>query len=181
VLCREKCGNFGIFDLDLTKLTINFSGIGLSGFKALDILNEQYNIQSEMATLYNVLELVTIGNDQRDLDRLIQAVESIAKDESIEKDLLHQTSIPPIPSIPDAAMTPRKAFFAKTEKCPFVNSIGRICAEIVSPYPPGIPILAPGEIISGETIEYLQLIYNHGAFINGPEDIRLRTIKVVRD
>lgn len=179
---KEKCGNYGIHNLDLTKLVINFSGVGISGFHALDVLNENYNIQSEMATLYNVLELVTIGNDKRDLDRLVDAVEDIAKNsERFEKDLRVETKAPPIPAIPKAIISPREAFFATTEKIPFSNSIGRICAEIVSPYPPGIPILAPGEEITETIVDYLQLIYNHGAFINGPEDIRLHTIKVVRD
>jgi arginine decarboxylase len=178
---REKCGRFGIFDLDVTKLVINFSGIGLSGFHALDILNERYNVQSEMATLYNVLELVTIGNDQADLDKLVNAVEDIASRDDYEKDMRVESRVPPIPPIPKATMSPRDAFFAPTEKVPFANSIGRVCAEIVSPYPPGIPILAPGEQITQTIVEYLQIIYEHGAFINGPEDIRLHTIKVVRD
>lgn len=178
---KEKCGSFGIYDMDITKLVINFSGIGLSGFHALDILNENYNVQSEMATLYNVLELVTIGNDKRDLDRLVNAVEDIAKNNNFTQDLRVKEKAPPIPSIPNLVMPPRKAFFSTTEKVPFANSVGRICAEMVSPYPPGIPILAPGEEITEGIIDYLQLIYNHGAFMNGPEDIRLHTIKVIRD
>lgn len=178
---REKCGRFGIFDMDVTKLVINFSGLGISGFHALDVLNERYNVQSEMATLYNVLELVTIGNDQRDLDRLVAAVEDMASRDDYEKDMRVESRVPPIPPVPRAAMSPRKAFFATTEKVPFANSIGRICAEIVSPYPPGIPILTPGEEITQIIVDYLQIIYEHGAFMNGPEDIRLHTIKVVRD
>jgi arginine decarboxylase len=180
-LGREKCGRFGIYDLDVTKLVINFSGLGISGFHALDVLNERYNIQSEMATLYNVLELVTIGNDQRDLDRLVAAVEDMVVRDDYEKDMRVESRVPPIPPIPRAAMSPREAFFATTEKVPFANSIGRTCAEIVSPYPPGIPILAPGEEITQTIVDYLQIIYEHGAFMNGPEDIRLHTIKVVRD
>ena len=178
---REICGKYGIHDVDVTKLVINFSGLGISGFHALDVLNEKYNIQSEMGTLYSVLELVTIGNDKRDLDRLVAAVEDMALNGDFEKDLRVETKAPPIPSIPKAQISPREAFFATTEKVPFANSIGRVCAEIVSPYPPGIPILAPGEVITENIVDYLQLIYNHGAFINGPEDIRLHTIKVVRD
>jgi arginine/lysine/ornithine decarboxylase len=178
---REICGNYGVHNIDITKLVINVSKLGISGFHALDILDQRYNVQSEMATLYNVLELVTIGNDKKDLDRLVNAIESIAKDNSLEKDLRVNLKDPPVPSIPKSVLTPRKAFFSITEKVPFYASIGRICAEIISPYPPGIPILAPGEIITEEIVEYLQLIYEHGAFINGPEDIRLQTIKVVRE
>ncbi|GIW22301.1 MAG: lysine decarboxylase [Candidatus Sericytochromatia bacterium] len=178
---KEICGSYGVFDIDITKLVINVSKLGISGFHALDILDRKYNIQSEMATLYNVLELVTIGNDKEDLDRLVNAIECISKDETLEKDLRVNSKAPPVPSIPKSTMSPREAFFSTTEKVPFYSSIGRICAEIISPYPPGIPILAPGEIINEEIVDYLQLIYEHGAFINGPEDIRLQTIKVVRE
>jgi arginine decarboxylase len=82
--------------------------------------------------------------------------------------------------LPEARLTPREAFFATTESIPFESSMGQVCAEIVAPYPPGIPILAPGEVITDEAVEYLKVVHQMGGFINGPEDVRLRTIKVVR-
>jgi arginine/lysine/ornithine decarboxylase len=84
-----------------------------------------------------------------------------------------------LPPLPEAVLTPREAFYAKTGRVPFEKSAGRICTEIVSPYPPGIPILVPGERITQELVEYIKLVFRHGGFINGPEDIRLHTIKVV--
>ncbi len=84
-----------------------------------------------------------------------------------------------LPDLPQAVLTPREAFYATVDTVPFAQSAGRICTEVVSPYPPGIPILVPGERITQELVDYLQLVYRHGGFINGPDDVRLNTIKVV--
>jgi arginine decarboxylase len=156
--------------------------MGMTGFMALDVLNEEFGIQSEMATLHNVLLIVTIGNSQRDLDRVVEAF-SVMSARAQKFGLMGTSAIPtglPLPSgTPEARLTPREAFFAATDTVPFETSAGRICAEIVAPYPPGIPILAPGEVISAEAVEYLKVVHQMGGFINGPEDVRLRTIKVV--
>lgn len=179
---KEKCGRKGLFDLDVTKLTINVSDLGISGFEFIDRLNEEYNIQSEMATLTNALEIVSIGNTEEDIDRLVFAIkdlsEKIRQENRTNNNHLLKES-PPLPELPEAVITPREAFFAPTKRIPFALSSGQICAEIVAPYPPGIPILTPGERITQPIVEYLQIIHKHGGFINGPEDIRLRTIKVV--
>lgn len=177
---REICGTPGLYDLDVTKLTIQVSGLGLAGFDAIDLLNERFGIQSEMATLYNVLEIVTIGNTERDLDRLVDAVRTLSEEAHAKGIRIPDAwENPPLPWLPEAVLSPREAFFAPVRRIPFQESPGQICAEIISPYPPGIPILAPGERITREHVEYLQLIHAHGAFINGPEDVRLATIKVV--
>ncbi len=177
---REICGLPGLFDMDATKLTIRFSGIGMAGFDAIDALNERFGIQSEMATLYNVLEIVTIGNTQRDLDRLVEAVGILAAEANAKGIQASDAfSNPPLPWLPEAALSPRDAFFAPVKRIPFSESVGEICAEIISPYPPGIPILAPGELITQDHVDYLRLIHQYGAFINGPEDTKLATIKVV--
>lgn len=182
VFGRDRCAPGGLYDLDVTKLTINVTGLGMTGFMALDVLNEEFDIQSEMATLHNVLLIVTLGNDQRDLDRVVEAFKVLA-DRAQRWGTLGTSALPtslPMPSgLPEARITPRDAFFAATETIPFESSAGRVCAEIVAPYPPGIPILAPGEVISLEAIEYLKVVHQMGGFINGPEDVRLRTIKVV--
>lgn len=183
VFGRETIGPEGIFDLDVTKLTINVTGLGMTGFDALDLLNERFDVQSEMATLHNVLLLVTLGNDRRDLERVVSAFRTLSEQAAADG-RLGTSSLPtglPMPSgVPVAAMTPREAFFAETETIDFLASAGRVCAEIVAPYPPGIPILAPGEVISQGAVEYLQVVHEMGGFINGPEDVRLRTIKVVK-
>ena len=181
---REKCGKNGIHDLDVTKLTINVSGLGISGFDILDKLNSSYNIQSELGNLHNVLEIVSIGNTESDLDQLVESFKAIAyeaKNNPQEDNNLNESLKVALdfPELPEAVMTPREAFFAKTKRVPFSNSAGHICAEIIAPYPPGIPVITPGERITRQIVEYIQIIHKYGGFINGPEDIRLRTIKVV--
>jgi len=179
---RERIGQPGIHAIDLTKLVINVSEMGVSGFDVLDLLNEKYGVQAEMATLTNVLAIVTFANPRSDLERLVNAMRQISTEfhaHGIPQQVRPLLQTLDLPEIPPAAMTPREAFYAKTERIPFENSVGRICTEIVSPYPPGIPILVPGELITRELVDYLQQVYRYGGFINGPEDIRLHTIKVV--
>jgi arginine/lysine/ornithine decarboxylase len=184
VFGRERCAEGALFDLDVTKLTINVTGLGMTGFQALDILNEQFNIQSEMATLHNVLLIVTIGNTQSDLDRVVDAFAFLSA-QAERLGSMGMLAVPnglPMPDKPPITkLTPREAFFAVTDTIPFEASEGRICSEIVAPYPPGIPILAPGEVITADLIEYLRVVHQMGGFINGPEDVRLRTIKVVAE
>ena len=179
---QERVGFPGLFNLDLTKLTINVSGLGISGFDCQDLLNERFEIQTEMATLTNILAIVTFGNTRRDMERLVNAMRDIAQEihtQGVPKQLQPLVQQMDLPALPEAVLTPREAFYARTEKVPFEKSAGRICTEIVSPYPPGIPILVPGERITQELVDYIQLVYHHGGFINGPDDIRLHTIKVV--
>ncbi|MFN8673073.1 MAG: aminotransferase class I/II-fold pyridoxal phosphate-dependent enzyme [Candidatus Sericytochromatia bacterium] len=178
---KEVIGQFGIYDYDVTKLVIDFTNAGISGFKALDLMNQNHNIQPEMATLYNVLCLVTIGNDRRDLDRLIESVRDVATNNEYTKDYETDYLLPEIPAIPKMAISPREAFYADLEEVNFSESAGRISAEVISPYPPGIPILIPGEIITDETIYYLRIVQKYGAVINGAEDPNLKTIKVVKE
>lgn len=178
----ERVGFPGLFALDESKLTINVSGLGVSGFDFCDWLNERHGIQSEMGTLTNVLEIVTFANTQQDMVRLVEAVRSISQDihtQGIPRQALPLLQQMDLPDLPEAVLTPREAFYAKVETVPFSKSAGRICTEVVSPYPPGIPILVPGERITQELVDYLQLVYRHGGFINGPDDVRLNTIKVV--
>lgn len=177
---KEKVGHLGIYDIDPTKLVIDFTSLGISGFKALDIMNYNHNIQSEMATVYNVLELVTVANDKRDLDRLIEAAKDIAYNKDYTQDFKVNSKVPIIPIKPKIIMSPRDAFYAEKENILFEESLGRISTEIVSPYPPGIPILAPGEEITSETIEYLKIMKNYGAVMSGPEDKTLTRLKVVK-
>lgn len=180
---RERLGEPGLCDFDVTKVSINTTQLGISGYDFRDLIHDNHNIQSEMATLHNVLEIVTLGNTWRDIERLVEAVSLTArmvKDEDIKRPPLEQERFE-LPSLPEAVMTPRAAFYAKTKKVPFKDSAGEICTEIVAPYPPGISILVPGERIAQEHLDYIDLIRKHGGFINGPDDICLQTIKVVEN
>lgn len=178
---KENCQEFGIYAMDPTKLIIDFSELGISGFKAIDILCDDYDIQSEMATFYNVLELVTIGNKKADIDKLIKAVENIATRVDIEKDFNSNFKLPTIPEIPNLSLSPKEAFFTDTEIITLDKSINRVCAEVIAPYPPGIPVLIAGEKITTEIVNYIKILNEFGYFISGIEDYPLVKIKVVRN
>jgi arginine/lysine/ornithine decarboxylase len=77
-------------------------------------------------------------------------------------------------------MNPREAFLADTEFVDFRASAGRVCAEVITPYPPGIPVLSPGEEITPQIIDYLRLERRAGVRMQGPYDSELRKIRVVK-
>ncbi len=186
---EELQGRPGIFDLDPTKITVTVKGMGYTGYEASEILRRRYNIQVELADLFNVVALVTIGTTREAADRLVNAFEELARGDR-DLDMFAPSGILEqrmrrgtfrLPAIPPMRMTPRDAFLAAAEAVKLRESKGRICAETITPYPPGIPVIAPGEEITSEIIDYLRLEIKAGARIQGPYDDRLRTIRVVKE
>ena len=153
------------------------------------ILRRRYNIQVELADLFNVVALITIGTRRDSAERLIYAFEELARDDRpidmfapsgiLEQRLKRGTFH--MPGIPPMRMLPRDAFLAQTELVEFRTSQGRICAETLTPYPPGIPVIAPGEEITQEIIDYVRLELKAGVRIQGPHDGELRVIRVVKE
>ncbi len=168
-------------DLDVTKLTITVRELGLSGYQVSQILNTRYNIQVEMADPYHVLVIVSIGDRRDDLVRLVEALREIARDRpgapSPEAQLLEEVRLPIFehPSV----MTPRDAFFADCEYIEIEESAGRVSSEIVTVYPPGVPVLVPGEVVSKEAVEYLGKMVRLGATVDGLDEAN-RLIGVVK-
>ncbi|HZY96552.1 MAG TPA: aminotransferase class I/II-fold pyridoxal phosphate-dependent enzyme [Candidatus Cybelea sp.] len=186
---EELRGRKGVFDLDPTKITVTVKGLGYTGYEASEILRRRYNIQVELADLFNVVALITIGTTRAAADRLVTAFEELARGER-ELDMFAPSGILEqrlkrgtfrLPTIPPMRMRPRDAFLADAEFVKLRESKGRICAETVTPYPPGIPVIAPGEEITAEIIEYLRLELKAGVRIQGPHDDKLRVIRVVKE
>ena len=185
---EEIQGREGVYDLDPTKLTVRVTDLGYTGYEASEILRRRYNIQVELADLFNIVALFTIGTTPEAADRFVTAFEELARDDRpldmyapsgiLEQRLQRETYR--LPAIPPMRMLPRDAFLADTEIVPFRNSAGLICAETISPYPPGIPVLSPGEEITEDIIDYLRLELKAGVRIQGPYDDELRTIRVVK-
>jgi arginine/lysine/ornithine decarboxylase len=170
----------GGFTLDVTKLTICVKGLGLSGFEASAILNAEFGIQVEMADLANVLVIISIGDRKDDLDRLVGALNSLAGRGARPTDQRPTTS--PIPPIGHRFhLSPRDAFFAPSEHLPLPKAEGRISSDIVTIYPPGIPVLVPGEEVGASTIDYLLSLASYGARIDGVLERDEPQIRVVRD
>ncbi len=185
----ELRGRKGVFDLDPTKIVITVKGLGYTGYEASEILRRRHNIQVELADLFNVVALVTIGTTRDAADRLVAAFEEMARDErpldmfapsGILEQRLRRGSFR-LPPIPPMRMLPRDAFLAETEFVKFRESSGRICGETLTPYPPGIPLIAPGEEITPEIIDYLRLELKAGVRIQGPSDGELNVIRVVKE
>lgn len=180
---REIIGKNGVFGLDPTKVTVSVKGLGLTGMMAENILRGQYGVQVELSDLFNVLFIISLGDTSEDIERLVQGLSDLARQQAGTAEKIH--GLVDIayrrrpPGLPRQRMSPREAVFARTRAVPFVHSAGRISAEILAPYPPGIPVICPGEEISKEIIEYLRLVKKAGIHIQGPEDIRLERVRVV--
>ncbi|MDA8098813.1 MAG: aminotransferase class V-fold PLP-dependent enzyme [Nitrospiraceae bacterium] len=164
---KEMAKQAGMADMDVTKLTITVSDLGLSGYHVSQMLNTRFGIQVEMADPFHVLVIVSIGDRQEDLTRLVEALKVISAETGLQGALLPLDKVHP-PSLTNRfAMTPRKAFYYDTELVPVNRAAGRVCAEIVTVYPPGIPLFVPGEEISADAIEYITNMAGWGAIIDG--------------
>jgi len=177
----EKIGNPGVFALDPTKVTVTVKGLGLTGAEAESILRHEYKVQAELSDLYNLLFLITLGDSQYEVDILVAALKGMANKhvKPCDFSVVDHCVNTHYPTAPQGVLSPREALFGTTSMVPLEHAVGMVCAEIVTFYPPGIPLLCPGEAITQEIIDYCQLLKQGGMHISGPEDCTLKTIKVV--
>jgi lysine decarboxylase len=178
ILSKEIIGSYGVKDIDITKLTINMKEIGIDGIKLEEILREKYSIQVEMADIYNVLAVSSIANDKHDFERLARSLKSIHDDRRIahKKNEMPEFSF----MIPKVELLPRDAVYREKKSIPFIQSGGRISGEYIIPYPPGIPLVCPGEVISQEIIEYAKILKGLEINIIGTSDRSLNTINIIK-
>ena len=173
----ELINGDSIFDFDRTKLTVNTLGIGLAGIEVYDLLRDEYDIQMELGDIANILAYLSIGDRERDVERLIGALVEIKRKYGRENaDMYTQEYIEP-----KVAVSPQSAFYAEKESLPLEQTCGRICSEFVMCYPPGIPILAPGEEITEEILEYIVYAREKGCSMTGPEDPGIRRLNVLKE
>ena len=166
-----------IYAFDKTKLTINTLGIGLAGIEVYDILRDDYDIQMELGDLSNILAYISIGDRERDIERLVGALLEIKRKYSkAGNDMISAEYIDPT-----VAVSPQTAFYASKESLSLKECEGRIVAEFVMCYPPGIPILAPGEQITGEIIDYIVYAKEKGCSLTGPEDAAVDRLNVIKE
>ncbi|MGH7411187.1 MAG: aminotransferase class I/II-fold pyridoxal phosphate-dependent enzyme [Candidatus Methylomirabilis sp.] len=170
----------GGFSLDLTKLTICVKRLGLTGFEASAILNAEFDIQVEMADLFNILVIISIGDRRDDLDRLVDALGNLSARGARPMTTLAMPSPLP-PTGHRFHLSPRDAFFASSEHVPLAKAEGRISSDIVTIYPPGIPVLVPGEEVESLTTDYLLSLASHGARIDGVLELDEPHIRVLRE
>lgn len=182
---EESVGKPGAQYLDPTKVTVTVRELGITGYQAEKYLRFKHGIQVEMSDLYNVLVIISYGNTTNDVEKLLFGLKSLteaAERGELAPDLLAaQKSIPELPPFPEMALTPRKAVTCAWERVGLAQTQDRVSAEVVTCYPPGIPIVYPGEVITGETIAYLKVVKELAFGISGPEDRTLETLRVVKD
>ena len=173
---KELINGNSIFDFDPIKLSVHTRDIGLAGIEVYDILRDEYDIQIEFGDIGNILAYLSIGDRKQELERLVSALAEIRR--RYQKDshgLLSQEYIAPI-----VEASPQEAFYAEKVSLPLEESVGRVCSEFVMCYPPGIPILAPGERITPEILDYIRYAKEKGCSMTGPEDPDIEYLNVLK-
>ncbi|MBP6103179.1 MAG: aminotransferase class I/II-fold pyridoxal phosphate-dependent enzyme [Leptotrichiaceae bacterium] len=174
---RELIDNDMVCDFDSTKLSVFTKDIGLAGIEVYDILRDEYNIQIEFGDLGNILAIISAGDRGLEIERLISSLAEIKRLYSKDSaGMFDHEYIDPI-----VVMPPQKAFFSNKQYIPIIESAGKISGEFVMAYPPGIPILAPGEKITEEIISYIMYAKEKGCLLTGTEDMKVEFINVIDD
>lgn len=171
-LIREGC-----YDFDATRAVISMSELGITGTELQEILRYKYKIQMEFADLMYTVGYVTATDEVEDIERLFDAVKKIYFEENKNKDKKELIQIEPFPQL-EHSMKMRKAFYAENKLLDLDECIGKTAAEFIIPYPPGIPLVCPGEIIAKDTIEYVKTMLENGINVNGVnKNNQLRVVK----
>ncbi|MCR6546769.1 aminotransferase class I/II-fold pyridoxal phosphate-dependent enzyme [Dehalobacterium formicoaceticum] len=174
---RELINHDTVFDFDITKLSIHTRKIGLAGIEVYDLLRDEYGIQIEFGDIGNILAIISAGDRALEIERLISALSEIKRLYSGDnRGMFDHEYIKP-----DVVLAPQHAFYSKTHAVPLEQSKGCISGEFVMCYPPGIPILAPGEKISEEVLAYISYAKEKGSFLTGTQDMEIENINVVED
>jgi arginine/lysine/ornithine decarboxylase len=153
---------------DITRLVINVRGLGMTGFEIDRKLREKYNIQVEMSDFCNIVCITTPADSAQDLDKLYRALEEIAMTRKGEISTRYPERV--AIAIPEQKLEPGKAMSSRGVEIPLSDAAGRVSRCVITPYPPGIPLVCPGEIITMETVKYIYNIINCGGVVNGVGD-----------
>ncbi len=172
---KELADGDAVFDFDTTKLSIFTRAVGLAGIEVYDILRDEYDIQMEFGDIANTLAYVSIGDRKKDIERLVSALADIKRNYRKDPSKLLKTEY--IDPIVDA--TPKEAFYSKKKSLPIDETVGKTAAEFLMCYPPGIPILAPGERVTKEILDYIHYAKKKGCQITGPEDMSIKNLQVI--
>nr|WP_199305902.1 aminotransferase class I/II-fold pyridoxal phosphate-dependent enzyme [Pseudanabaena sp. FACHB-2040] len=180
---EQPVADRGCYQLDLTRLTVEVSGLGLSGFAADALLHEELGVTAELPTLRHLTFILSLGNSPADGERLVQALKELSQrydgpPSADHTEVLAESRVAAAIQVPD--LLPRDAFFAAAETVPAAEAIGRLSGETLCPYPPGIPLVLPGEAITAQALQSLQCIRQAGGYVTGCADSTLATLTVIR-
>lgn len=172
---KEIVNRDSVYDFDITKLSVNTLPVGLAGVEVYDILRDEYDIQTEFGDIGNILAYVSVGDRPRDIERLVSALAEIRR--LYKKDRAGQLTAEYIN--PRVIFSPQDAFYSDKQSLPLRECKDMVCAEFVMCYPPGIPILAPGELITEEILDYIVYAKEKGCSMTGPEDMDINRLNVM--
>ncbi|MDD3417330.1 MAG: aminotransferase class I/II-fold pyridoxal phosphate-dependent enzyme [Lachnospiraceae bacterium] len=174
--CKEIVNGDSVYDFDVTKLSVNTLDVGLAGIEVYDLLRDEYDIQIEFGDIGNILAYISVGDREREIERLVSALAEIRRRFKKEKTgMLDHEYINP-----QVVVSPKTAFYGEKKSLPIMESDGRVCSEFVMCYPPGIPILAPGELITKEILYYIAYAKEKGCFMTGPQDMHMEHLNVMK-
>ena len=174
---RELINGDSVYDFDPVKLSVHTLDIGLAGIEVYDMLRDDYDIQIEFGDIGNILAYLSIGDRTQEIERLVSALAEIRRCCQQDKTgMLTQEYIPP-----QVVASPQEAFYAPKESRPIMETEGMVCSEFVMCYPPGIPILAPGEKITKDILEYIRYAKEKGCSMTGPEDPEIEHLNVLAE
>lgn len=165
--------------IDPLRLTIGFQQLGLSGYEADEILYKNHNIVCELVGNQSMTFVINLGTSEDDIERLVLGIEDVSSFASILR-IEGRSKLgvsAPFPNV-KISLNPRDAFFAKKRRENIQECVGKVCGELICPYPPGIPVMIPGEIISEEVVDYLLHLKGKGASISGASDPKLSSLLV---
>ena len=173
----ELVNGDSVFAFDPTKLSVHTRDIGLAGIEVYDLLRDEYDIQIEFGDIGNILAYLSIGDRPQELERLVSAMAEIRR--RFHRDpagLLNQEYIDP-----EVVASPQEAFYADKRSVPIEETEGMVCSEFVMCYPPGIPVLAPGERITRDILNYIRYAKEKGCSMTGPEDPDILHLNVLTE
>jgi arginine/lysine/ornithine decarboxylase len=181
VMGREAVRPQGAADLDPLKIVIDVAALGVNGYQAAEWIRTNHHVALGLADHRRVMAAFTHADNNDTAAKLVDALTAlVAEHDRLDKQ-------PPV-HLPDphnleleTVMRPRDAFFGPAEQVPATQAVGRIAAEMASPYPPGVPVLAPGERITADVIDYLTSGPPAGMYIPDATDPTMQTIRVVAD
>lgn len=172
---KELINGDTVFDFDESKLSINTTDIGLPGIEVYDILRDEYNIQVEFGDTNNILCIISVGDNKENIDKLISALKDISSKYKKTKKAIIKMNF----RNPSAIVSPRDAFYSHKRRVKLLDSVGEISGESIMAYPPGIPIVTPGEKIDEEMLEYILYLKEKGSMLTGTEDPEMNWVKVL--
>lgn len=164
--------------MDPTKLIINVTGLTLTGFEFYELLWKEHHIQLELCENNHVLAIISLGDDKQTIDRLVATLKDVAK-KYLRSDSEGHLLLEPLIQDAIVCLSPRDAYYSKSELVKLEDAIGRVSAESIMAYPPGIPIVSPGELITAPIVQILKDLKAKNAFIVDNQDPELKEILVV--